>query len=263
MLNQITKKGGLMVSVSVLLASNKVGDFFHQAVNSIIDQSFKDLELIIVLNGPAASEKIALEKKLSEYPNIKLLSTNISGLNFALNFGMNYASGKYIARMDADDIAYPDRISTQFKFLEKNSDISVCGSWSNLIDPKGLIQSTKIFPTTNLEIRKSLTFKNPICHPSVMYRKEPIFNVGAYLNGKYAEDYDLWVRLSRNPNIGFANIEKPMLGYRSDSDGKARRSRLAYASVSATQWEEFILSGRPKWLLAAIISSIKAIFWGK
>lgn len=252
-----------MILVSVLIASNKVDDFFYQAINSIFEQSFKELEMIIVLNGPAVLKKIVVEKRLSEYPNIKLLSTDISGLNFALNFGINYASGKYIARMDADDIAYPDRISTQFEFLEKNSDISVCGSWSNLIDEQGCNQSTQIFPATNLEIRKSLTFKNPICHPSVMYRKEPICRIGAYLNGQHAEDYDLWVRLSRDPKIGFANIERPLVGYRIDSTGEARGSRSAYASVSATQWEQFTISGRPKWLLAAIISLIKAVFFGK
>jgi len=252
-----------MVSVSVLLASNKVDDYFYQAINSVMEQSFKELELIVVLNGPAASEKIAVEKKLIKYPNIKVLSVNISGLNFALNFGINHASGKYIARMDADDIVYPDRISTQFEFLEKNSNIAVCGSWYNLIDAEGCIQGVRRLPTSNSEIRKILTFKNPICHPSVMYRKELICDVGAYLNGHYAEDYDLWVRLSRDPKIGFANIERPLLGYRIDSVGEARGSKAAYASVSATQWEQFTISGRPKWLLAAIISLIKAVFRGK
>jgi glycosyltransferase involved in cell wall biosynthesis len=228
-----------------------------------LDQSFKGLELIIVLNGPALFEKFHVEQKLSKYSNIKLLTTNISGLNFALNYALNYASGKYIARMDADDISYPDRIVTQFEFLEKNSDIDVCGSSYDLIDTKDRVQGTKIYPITNLEIRKLLTFKNPICHPSVMYRKAPICNVGAYLNGQHAEDYDLWVRLSRDPKIGFANIERPLLGYRIYSDGEARGSKTAYASVSATQWEQFTLCRRPKWLLAAIISLVKAGFFSK
>jgi glycosyltransferase involved in cell wall biosynthesis len=252
-----------MILVSVLLASNRIDDYFYRAINSILEQSFKELELILVLNGPAVSERIAVEKKISEYPNIKLLCTNISGLNFALNFGINHASGKYIARMDADDIAYPDRISTQFEFLEKNSDVAICGSWYDLIDAKDRIQSTKILPTTNLEIRKKLVFNNPICHPSVMYRKEPICNIGGYLGGQYAEDYDLWVRLLRDPKIGFANVERPLLGYRIDSVGEARGSRAAYASVSAIQWEQFNLTGRPKWLLAAIISLFKTAWWGK
>jgi glycosyltransferase involved in cell wall biosynthesis len=252
-----------MILVSVILASNKVDEFFFQAINSIIEQSFKDLELIIVLNGSAAPKKNDVEKKFSAYQNIKLLSTKISGLNFALNFGINYASGKYIARMDSDDISYPDRISIQFEFLEKNSDVDVCGSWCNLIDERGCNQGLRIFPSKNLEIRKLLTFKNPMCHPSVMYRKETICNVGTYLNGQHSEDYDLWVRLSRDPKIGFANIERPLLGYRINSTGEARGSRLAYASVSATQWVQFNLTGQPKWLLSALISYFKAIFWGK
>jgi len=252
-----------MILVSVLLASNKVDDYFYQAINSIFEQSFKEFELIIVLNGPAVLEKIVVEQRLSGHSNIKLFCTKLSGLNFSLNLGINYASGKYIARMDADDISYPDRILTQFEFLEKNSNIVVCGSWYNLINKEGFIQGVKTFPATNSEIRKMLTFKNPICHPSVMYRKDSICHVGAYLNGQYAEDYDLWVRLSRNPIIGFANLDEPLIGYRIHSNGKARGSKVAYVSVSATQWVQFILSGRPKWLLASIMSFIKARFWGK
>ncbi|QWD37538.1 glycosyltransferase [Polynucleobacter paneuropaeus] len=252
-----------MVLVSVLLASNRVDDQFYQAIGSILEQSFKELELIVVLNGAAVVDKFAVEQRFSKYSNINVLSVNLSGLNFALNFGLNYASGKYIARMDADDISYVDRISTQFEFLEKNSDIAVCGSWYNLIDEKGCIQGIKSLPISNSEIRSSLTFKNPICHPSVMYRKALVCNAGAYLNGQYAEDYDLWVRLLRDPTIGFANIGIPLLGYRINGGGDARGSMAAYASVSSSQWGQFIFTRNPKWLLAAIASLFKALLWGR
>ncbi|QWD20109.1 glycosyltransferase [Polynucleobacter paneuropaeus] len=252
-----------MILVSVLLACNRVDDQLYRAIDSILEQSFKELELIVVLNGAAVVDKFAVEQRISKYSNINVLSVNLSGLNFALNFGINNASGKYIARMDADDISYADRIATQFEFLENNPDIAVCGSWYNLIDDAGCIQGIKILPKTNSEIRSALTFKNPICHPSVMYRKDLVCDWGAYLNGQHAEDYDLWVRLSRDPTVGFANIGRPLLGYRINSNGEARGSRGAYASVSSTQWEQFTFSGQAKWLLAAIASLFKAVIWGR
>ena len=250
-----------MSLVSVILASNKVDEYFYLAVKSIQEQSFKQIELIIILNGLALLDEAFALKELSLYSNIKIYTTKICGLNFSLNLGIHNASGIYVARMDADDISYVDRILMQFEFLEKNPDVAVCGSFYDEINELGYIQGTKVLPTTDSQIRKFLTIGNPLCHPSVMYRKENISQIGAYLNGQYAEDYDLWVRLANDPDIRFANIGKPLLGYRITSSGNARRSKIAYASVSATQWRQFIAYGNPKWLIASILSLIKACFF--
>jgi glycosyltransferase involved in cell wall biosynthesis len=252
-----------MILVSVILASNKVDEFFYLAIKSILVQSFTDLELVIVLNGSALLEEAALRNKLNQFQNVKIINANISGLNFSLNLGINNASGKYIARMDADDISYIDRISIQYRFMEKNLEVAICGSYYDLIDVNGLVQNSIKLPTTDKEIRKALTFKNPLCHPTVMFRKDVVSKEGAYLNGKHAEDYDLWIRLSNNNKLKFANIPKSLLGYRILNEGEARRSRLAYASVSTTQWLKFITTGKPIWLIASIVSVIKAIFLAK
>lgn len=252
-----------MSLVSVVLASNKIDEYFYSAIKSIKEQSFKQIEIIIVLNGLAVFDEITVAKELSSYSNVKIYTTKISGLNFSLNLGIHHASGKYIARMDADDISYVDRILMQFEFLEKNPEIVVCGSFYDVIDELGRIQTTKLLPTTDAEIRKFLTIGNPICHPSVMYRKEIVSQIGAYMNGQYAEDYDLWVRLASSPEVRFANLEKSLLGYRTAGENEARRSRLAYASVSATQWRQFIACGHPRWLIASILSIAKVIFLGR
>jgi glycosyltransferase involved in cell wall biosynthesis len=249
--------------VSVILASNKVDAYFFLAIKSIQEQSFKHIELIIVLNGLAVSKEAFVRQKLSQYPNVKIYSTEISGLNFSLNLGINNASGLYIARMDADDISYTNRISTQFEFLELNPDIALCGSFYDEIDAAGSIQSSKKLPISNAEIRRLLAFKNPICHPTVMFRKDIVCRIGAYLNGEHAEDYDLWVRLSKDAKVKFVNIPKSLLGYRVASLGEARRSKVAYASKSSTQWCQFILSGKPIWFIASIMSFAKAIFFAK
>ncbi|MBT8573734.1 glycosyltransferase [Polynucleobacter paneuropaeus] len=252
-----------MILVSVVLCSNQLNEYFYKAVESILTQNFSDFELLIVLNGQALLRIDDLKKEFSPHENIKIIGANISGLTYSLNVGLDHASGKYVARMDADDISYPDRLKTQFNFLEKNSEICVCGSAFHLIDSCGLTIKFVSRPTSNSQIRKNLFYKNPLCHPTVMYRIEAIRAVGGYETGSFSEDYNLWVRLARDSHVKFANIDTALLGYRHLSTGEARGSKEAYASVSSTQWHEFINTGSVKWLVSAILSIAKATFLGK
>ncbi|MBT8583020.1 glycosyltransferase [Polynucleobacter paneuropaeus] len=252
-----------MKLVSVLLCSNRIDEYFYKSIESILTQDFLDLELLVILNGDALHKIEDLRAQFSKHQIIKIIGTHIPGLTYSLNVGLDHAVGKYIARMDADDIAYVSRISTQLEFLEKNPEISVCGSSFNLIDSLGEIMQFVSRPTSDREIRKALFFQNPLCHPTVMYLKKVIRQAGGYQTGNFAEDYNLWVRLARNPEIKFANLEKPLLGYRLLSNGAARRSKMAYKSASTTQWNEFINTGNIKWLLSSILSLAKAIVLGK
>lgn len=220
-----------MVLVSVLLCSNKVDQYFYLAVESILAQNFLEIELIVILNGPAISDYRIVYEKLSQYQNVRLLMSNLIGLNHSLNIGLDCAAGKYVARMDADDVACVDRISTQYKFLENNPDVVICGSWFNLIDSAGKVVGEVRNFIKDADIRKNLFYKNPICHPTVMYRKNIILELGGYQNSQFAEDYDLWVRLARNSSIKFANIPEFLLAYRFNSNGNARGSILAYRAV--------------------------------
>lgn len=252
-----------MILVSVLLCSNQLDKYFYKAIESVLAQEFSGFELLIVLNGPALDGLDGLMEKFSAYENIRIIGTNISGLSHSLNVGLDHAIGKYVARMDADDVAYPDRIKTQFDFLELNPEISICGSAFNLIDSCGLTTKFVSRPASNGEIRKFLFYKNPLCHPTVMYRKDVVRAVGGYQSGGFSEDYNLWVRLAQNTNVKFANIDTALLGYRQLSTGEARGSKLAYASVSSTQWNEFINTGNIKWLASAILSLAKSLLLAK
>ena len=95
-----------------------------------------------------------------------------------------------------------------------------------------------------------------------MYRRDLVVSVGGYSGGLYAEDYDLWTRLSLK-KVKFHNIQKNLLGYRSISSGNARGALIAYSSVSATQWKTFILSRNPLWLLGSFISLMKGLLVSK
>jgi len=251
-----------MVKVSVLVCTNKVDNYLFCSLDSIRNQYFDNFEIILILNGSAIDSVEKLKKYYLECPFIKIHTSKLHGLTHSLNLGLEYVSGKYVARMDADDISDLHRLLTQFNYLENNPEISVCGSNYCLIDEAGNLIKSVILPENDNQIKRALFFKNPICHPSVMYRRDLVLSVGGYLGGLHAEEYDLWTRLCLK-KVKFYNIQKNLLGYRSISSGTARGSSIAYASVSAAQWKAFILSSNPLWLLGSFVSLMKSVLFSK
>lgn len=250
------------IKVSVLMCTNRIDDFFYQSMQSLIDQVFDGFDIVLILNGESSDSFEKLKKHYSKYCFINIYKSTLYGLTHSLNLGLEYASGKYIARMDADDISHPYRLVTQYNYLENNPETSVCGSNYSLIDENDNSIGYVALPENDAQIKYALFFKNPICHPSVMYRRELITSAGGYSGGIHAEDYDLWARLSLK-KVKFHNVQKNLLDYRSTSSGAARGALTAYASVSATQWKIFILSRNPLWLLGAFVSLMKGFFVSK
>jgi hypothetical protein len=143
--------------------------------------------------------------------------------------------------------------------MESNPEISVLGSAYEIIDSAGCPKTIIKNPLSDYEIRRLMIFQNPICHPSVIYRKEIILAAGGYLGGCHSEDYDLWLRLSLLPDIKFSNLSMVLLGYRYIGVGAGRKSLDAYASMAGSQFRTFIISGNMQWLLAVVISVVKAV----
>lgn len=198
--------------ISVIMSVRNGEAHLWKAVNSILDQSFKDFEFIIVDD---ASNDLTSEilKKISD-KRVKILrNKNKKGLTKSLNRALMKSRGKYIARMDADDIARLDRLEKQFRFLEKNLGYGIVGSWVKLIDEKGKQKGLLKFPVSYKRIVQKIFICNPLRHPTVIFNKELIERNGFYdekLDG--AEDYDLWLRLAKHTKI--ANISLPLLKYR-------------------------------------------------
>lgn len=227
------------------------------ALQSCLDQTFTDFELIVVANGVNANKVVAsVHEWYGSDSRVKIFSTPICHLTFSLSLGIHFAKGEFIARMDADDIAYSVRLEKQYQFFINHPDSTVLGSAYDLIDENGLVQETIFPPTGDEQIRKALIYKNPICHPAVMIRKQALVEVGGYLGGLQAEDYDLWLRLSANPNNRFANLKDVCIGYRI-AGGEARGSRLSYSSQGSSQFRYFLMGYGSKWLLASAITFIK------
>ena len=243
--------------VSILMCTNKYDEYLCQAIDSCLSQTFSNFELVIVVNSHHNTIVNSIKDKYSD-DRISLYCTNILHLTFSLNYGIHHCRAKYIARMDADDIAAVDRIEKQFLFMRENEDVCVCGSSYTYIDEKGRGTKTVRLPSGDAAIRRALLFRNPICHPTVMFKKNVILSIGGYSGRRYAQDYQMWCELMEKRSVVFANLSESLLYYRSFGNG-ARRSRLAYSSVSSVQWFMFVNQRSMIWFVSSILSLMKSI----
>ena len=240
--------------VSWLICTNICNQNLRLAIDSCITQSFTDFELILVVNGENRDSTASTVKEwyVSE-PRVKIYITDIKYLTFSLSLGLHYCSGELIARMDADDISKYTRLESQVDYMNRFQDVDVLATDYELIDDNGSIVGVNRCPESDPDIRKALVFRNPICHPSVMFRKKIITSIGGYMGGLYTEDYDLWTRLATKANIKFASISVCHLQYR-NSGSSARGSVNAYSWQAAYQFKLFLDGHGIIYLLASSIS---------
>lgn len=246
--------------VSWLLCTHRDDDLLYRAIQSCLTQTLTDFELLIVVNGTdAANIASALRLCYADDARVRVEETPVHMLNFSLSFGLHMARAPLVARMDADDVAPPERLERQVAYMERDPSLVVLGSSYQLIDATGKLHGRVDLPEQDAEIRRKLPFCNPICHPSVMLRRDAVLSVGAYLGGQNAEDYDLWLRLALNPDWRFANMPDLLLCYNVEPSGTARASRKAYANVAAAQLRNFLVTGSLRWLAGAFLTCAKTI----
>lgn len=204
--------------VSVIMPVYNAEEFLVDSINSILNQTYKNIELIIINDKSTDGSLKIITKFLKKYPKIiKLinLKRNLNrGGDACANIGIKQAKGKYIARMDADDISHPKRLERQVNFLEKNSDYFLVGTNAYVIDKKGKIIGEKLEPKNNEDIYNMYFNFHPIIHPSVMYRR---FFKGKkfFYPQKYSANNDYYA-FFKMICLGykFANIQEKLLYYR-------------------------------------------------
>lgn len=201
--------------VSVLIPCYNVEDYVVESVNSIINQTYSNLEIVVIndcsSDGTAAklSELSLKDGRIKIYDNevnLKLVKT--------LNKGIQLCNGKYIARMDADDISLPTRIEKQVEFLERNEDYHVVSTMFYTFKTGNTKRNLYTNPITNEELQAYLLFRSGICHPAVMIRKTLFSELNLRFEEKYlhVEDYALWSKAIYCTKL--ANINEPLLYYR-------------------------------------------------
>ena len=185
-------------------------EFIEGALKSILDQSFTDFEIIIIddCSTDATCDIIDTYKE----PSIRLIKKpEHKGLIHSLNIGIKLSNGKYIARMDGDDISHPDRFEKQVNFLNINKEVVLCGTWYQLLSTKQIIRN----PETHEDIKIALLDYCAFGHPTVMFRKQFILdnNLKYDTDFRAAEDYNLWTQIILLGKV--SNIPETLLYYRS------------------------------------------------
>ena len=190
--------------ISAILPVYNGEDHLEECITSVLNQTFKNFEFIIVDDASTDSTPQILKDFANSDDRVKVIThNNNQKQTAAANTAINNAKGKYLARMDADDVALPNRFEKQYSYLEDNLECGMVGSWTETIDESGNIVGQWQTATSNGILKWNLLFGTSFAHSSVMMRTHIVRDVGLYQSPE-AEDYDLWSRISRVSEV--ANI---------------------------------------------------------
>ena len=219
-----------MPRVSVVMSVYNEEHYVDLAIDSILRQTFRDFEFVIIDDGSVDNTPHILQGYHN--PRLRIYRQDNQGQSASLNRAIQLASGTYIARMDADDIALPQRLEREVRFLDAHPDIALVGTWCMKVNTATGHERLQRLPEDDAAIRRFLVVDNPFIHSSVMIRRSVIETVGLYDKGLIWQDYDLWVRVARNHRI--ANIPEPLMVRRkhpASISGTSKKSRKS--------WERF------------------------
>lgn len=219
--------------VTVLMPCYNGGGLLVHAINSMLDQTFEDYELLVVDDGSTDGSVEWLDSLTDR--RLRLVRSEHAGLVSALNIGLTEARGQYLARMDADDIAHPSRLDKQVALLDARREISVTHSDVTVIDMSNNVISVQSAPDHPRQIvRDGLLYRlkaKPIIHPSVMMRRQVYESLGGYRQFDGAEDRDFWLRAI--DKFEFCRLNEPLLRYRLNPNGISRAKASLQALSSA------------------------------
>lgn len=215
-----------MLAVSVVMGTYNTERYLREAVDSILSQTFADFEFIVVDDGSEDGSCRLLQSY--DDPRLRVHSRPHEGFTQSLNLGLKLAAGRYVARMDGDDIAAPTRLERQVSYLEQHPRVGILGSACYRVDEAGRRLATWVPPESDEAIRRAMVRHNPFLHPTVMIRRSAIEVAGGY-DERFtaAEDYDLWFRIARSYQL--ANLPDPLMslrGHRSSITSTRQRRAL-------------------------------------
>jgi glycosyltransferase involved in cell wall biosynthesis len=218
--------------VSVVMPVFNSAEYLPLAIESILNQTYTGFEFIIIDDGSKDTSWDIIRRYSRQDGRIKPLQNPSNlGICKTLNRGLTLARGEYVARMDADDWSYPERLGEQFSFMKSHSRVVVCGGDINVCDKDLAVINRRLYPCSDKTIREKMLRINPFAHPAIMYRKNIVMKVGGY-NPLFAgvEDYDLYFRLGREGK--FANLPQKMLKLRTHPDSISGRTITSQARLN-------------------------------
>lgn len=223
-----------MSKVTVLMPVYNGEKYLQEAIESILGQAFSDFEFLIINDG-STDESESIINSFSDSRIKYFKNEHNLGLIATLNRGLDMTQGKYIARMDQDDISLPERLEKQVAFMDSNQDVAVCGTWAKSIDENGKILSMMKSPSGIL-LKYNSWKPSPMIHPSVIMRKKLIKDFLFNDNSINAEDYDFWLKIVKHHKI--FNIKEYLLLY-----------RIHGKSISIKKRDEQLLSSYKSFLI--------------
>tara|TARA_E500000331_G_C17235553_1_gene704601 strand:+ start:29 stop:1075 length:1047 start_codon:yes stop_codon:yes gene_type:complete len=247
--------------ISVLLPVHNCEFYVKQSIQSILDQSFIDFELIIIDDGSTDNSFEII--KGFEDQRIRVFTQSNQGLSATLNRGISLSRSSLIARQDADDISLPNRLKLQVDYMHSHPEIVLLGSAAQIIDKDKLVNRFRIPPLTSKQCRYTLLFENCFTHTSIIIRKFVFDEIGVYSTSKNRqppEDYELWSRISRCFEI--ANLPDKLVLYRESPNSLCRRdiADLKKHLITISSENLSYISGRKADDLTAL--SMASIYYG-
>lgn len=216
-----------MISVIMSTYNEKIV-WIENAVQSILNQTYSNIQLIIVLDNPMNDEIIRFVDKMQKLDNrIKIIknATN-KGLVFSLNEALRYATGSYIARMDADDFSYPNRLKEEIIYLKKNN-LDLVGCETEIIDEKGIVINPNASKHKSLEcIDRWIKIASPIAHPTWLAKRTVYEKLSGYRCIKYCEDYDFLIR-AYNKGFKLGICEGVLFSYRHNNNSISNQNKVS------------------------------------
>lgn len=199
--------------VSVILPVYNGLPYLEEAVNSVLSQSFRNFELIIVNDGSTDGSELVIENFTDK--RIHLFQQENRGLAVTLNRAISLSRGKYIARQDQDDVSFPFRFERQVQFLDANQDVGMVGAGAEIWVGHNRTNRLLSHPAENAVLKFELLFDNHFVHSSVMIRRSVFDNIGCYsevASRQPPEDYELWSRVMKEYKL--ANLPDVLVAYR-------------------------------------------------
>lgn len=240
----------MQYSVLMSLYKKENPEWFCEAVESILKQTVKPDEIVIVEDGLLPD---ILEKKVCDYENkyeslFKIIrNTKNQGLGIALNCGLNECRNEFVARMDTDDISVPNRCEIELKYLEKHPETVLVGS--NVYEFSGSVNDIldkRVVPSSYEEIFKFAKKRNPFNHPTVMFRKSKIIEAGGYSSLRYGQDYELFGRMLIK-GYRLENVDECLLYFRRDDKTFEKRKNKESIRCYIETVKEFKRQGFSSW----------------
>jgi len=250
----------LMTAVSIMIPCYNAAETLDETLETLVLQTLTDFEVIAVDDGSTDSTLRVLQAWAAKDRRFHVLSQPHGGVIAAANAGMEACTAPYIARMDADDLAYPERLALQSAYLDEHPEVAVVSSLVEAFPDSDVRDGYRIYVqwlnslVTDKDIRREMFVESPLANPSVMVRKTWIEKMGGYQEQGWAEDYDLWLRMYLAGAV-FAKIPKVLLAWR-DHPQRITRTDSRYSLENFLRAKAYYLARGP------LVDRDALIIWG-